>query len=351
MSVKLRKRKNTDGTTSLRLDIYVGGKRSYELLHNLQLSAGNTFIDKEQNKQKLKLAEEIRHLKELQSQSEDYNITASSSKVIVKDWMQVYINNYTKSDVRHMTSVRNKFIEFTKNADITFNKLDAVLVEDFIGFLESKSVGEGAATFFARFKKMMKYAYRKKITKRNVMDDVDRKVKGKARKKDTLTLEEIRLLMVTSIESPEVRRAALFSCVTGLAWIDVKNLTWDAIKEKHIEYIREKQDKYYETIVIPLNDTAFDLLGERKENTDHVFDLPSANGANKTVKAWVSRAKIKKKITWHNLRHSFGTNLILSGVDLFTTSKLLGHSSTKHTLRYIRPSEELKNIAIEKLNL
>ena len=351
MSVKLRKRKNKDGTTSFRLDIYTNGSRVYELIPNLKLSAGNSAIDKEQNKEKLKLAERIRNAKETEVLSDNYSIKTDSSRIIVKDWMNKYISSYTKSDIRHMIGVRKRFVEFTKNADITFNKLDAVMIEEFIEYLEQKSVGEGAASYFARFKKMMRYAYRKKITTYNVMDDVDRKVKGRARKKDILTLEEIRLLILTDINSPEVKRAALFSCVTGLAWVDIKNLTWESIRGKHIEYIREKQDKYYETISIPLNDTAIELLGEKGEKKDKVFNLPTANGANKTIKAWIKRAKIDKTITWHNLRHSFGTNLIMSGVDLFTTSKLLGHSSTKHTMRYIRPSEELKSTAIDKLNL
>lgn len=351
MAVKLRKRKNADGTTSLRLDIYIDGKRSRVTLNHLKLSKGTTLIEREQNKEKLKMAEKIRHAKDIEVQSDEYDIKASATKIVVKDWMQEYINNYTKADIRHMIGVRNKFIEFTKNESLSFKKLDAVLIEEFIEYLESKSKGEGAASYFARFKKMMRYAYRKKITTYNVMDDVDRKVKGRARKKDILTLEEIRQLMVTDIDSPEVKRAALFSCVTGLAWVDIKNLTWESIRGKHIEYIREKQEKYYETISIPLNDTAIELLGEKGEKKDKVFNLPTANGANKTVKAWIKRAKIDKSITWHNLRHSFGTNLILSGVDLFTTSKLLGHSSTKHTMRYIRPSEELKSTAIDKLNL
>ena len=54
---------------------------------------------------------------------------------------------------------------------------------------------------------------------------------------------------------------------------------------------------------IHLNDTAIKLLGAAWKTRDQCFRLPTANGANKTLKAWVKRAKINKEITWHNARH------------------------------------------------
>ncbi len=82
-----------------------------------------------------------------------------------------------------------------------------------------------------------------------------------------------------------------------------------------------------------------------------VFQLPSANGANKTVRAWVMRAKINKKITWHNARHSFGTNLIFNDVDVLTASKLLGHKSMKNTQRYVDVANEMKEKATNKIDI
>ena len=112
-----------------------------------------------------------------------------------------------------------------------------------------------------------------------------------------------------------------------------------------------KQSKTGEVVATPLNSTAIKLLGEAKEVTDTVFVLPTANGANKTVKAWVSRAKITKAITWHNARHSFGTNLIFNDVDVLTASKLLGHTSMKHTQRYVDTAAEMKQKATDKVNI
>lgn len=82
-----------------------------------------------------------------------------------------------------------------------------------------------------------------------------------------------------------------------------------------------------------------------------MFELPTANGANKTLKAWVKRAKIEKIITWHNGRHSFGTNVIFNNVDILTTSELLEQTSVKHTQRYVKAAEDMKERATDNVNI
>ena len=187
----------------------------------------------------------------------------------------------------------------------------------------------------------------------NIFDFVEKKVKGTAKKKDVLTLKEIEVLAATPIENPMIRKAFLFSCITGLAWIDIKKLTWKQIKKDSgkLELVRSKGEKDNVVVVIPLNATALNIIASIDKKSDHVFSLPSANGANKTIKAWVKRAKIEKAISWHNARHSYGTNLILSEVDVYSTSKLMGHQSLKHTQRYIDAAQDLLRKGTEKINL
>ena len=245
-------------------------------------------------------------------------VSDAGKKTIITVWMQSFVDGYTKKDKRNMQGALNRFSDYLTevgNTGLTFGNLTPLLIEDFIDFLEAKSTGEGASSYYSRFKKMIKHAYRKKLLKENVLDSVQRKVKGKAKKKDTLTIAELKTLAATETESIEVRRAFLFSCVTGLRWCDVKLLKWGNIKmdSKKMEVTQTKTE---ETVSTPLNETAIKLLGMAGKPEKYVFDLPSANGANKTLKAWVKRAKIEKAITWHNARHSFGTNLIFNDVDV-----------------------------------
>ncbi|MEI8054150.1 MAG: site-specific integrase [Bacteroidota bacterium] len=357
MSVILRKRKNANGTTTLMLDIYHNGKRSYERLSHLQLAKPSNLKNRGNNKELLQQAEAIRLARLVDLERKNYNMeNEAAKKTIVTVWMQSYVDSYTKKDKRNMQGVLNRFIDFLKmekKSGLTFGNLNPLLIEDFIDYLQERSTGEGAKSYYSRFKKMLKNAFRKRFMEKNIIELVEKTAKGKAAKKDTLTLDELKTLAATPSVSKEVKRAALFSCVTGLAWVDIKALTWDKIKldSCKMEIVRAKQEVNNVTVSIPLNNTAITLLGEAGKPKHKVFDLPTANGANKTLKAWVKRAGIDKKMTWHNLRHSYGTNLILNDVDVVTASKLLGHQSLAQTNRYVDSAAELKQKATDKINI
>ena len=354
MSVFLRKRKNADGTISLRLDIYKNGKRSIETLKHLQLAKPSNLSDRESNKEKMRQAEAIAIKRAAELEANNYDMELDlGKKTIIINWMQSYVDAYTKKDKRNMQSVLNKFKAFLsglKKSDLTFGDLKPIIIEDFVEYLERGSIGEGARSYYSRFKKMLRYAYRNRILKNNILDFVARKATGKARRKDILTLEEMKLLSETPVNSAEIKRAFLFTCVTGLRFCDINQLQWKHINSKD-RILNINQSKTSEDVSIPLNDTAMKLLGTPEKPAQKIFNLPTANGCNKTLKAWVQRAGIQKHITWHNGRHSFGTNLIYNEVDVFTTSKLLGHTSLKHTHRYVNTAEELKQRATNKINI
>ena len=354
MSIILRKRKNANGTTSLRLDIFHNGIRKIETLKHLQLSKATTLLDREHNKRRLQQAEEIAVTRAAQLQADNYNMVADAGKkTIITVWMQNYVDNYKKKDIRMMQAATDRFANFLKEEKkegLTFMNLTPLLIEDFMEYLDHKSYGEGAMSYYKRFKKMIKQAYRKNLLKENPTDKVEKKLKGKAAKKDILTLPELKILAATPTESSEVKRGFLFCCVTGLRWIDINNLTWSNIRWESKE-MNVSQSKTDEDVYTPLNDTAITLLKEPGTKEDHVFNLPSHSGANKTLRAWVKRAGLDKKISWHNSRHSYGTNLIFNGVDVLTASKLLGHTSMKHTQRYVDSAKEMKETATNKVNI
>jgi integrase/recombinase XerD len=355
MSVTLRKKKNKSGSTSLYLDIYHNGKRDYEFL-TMRLTKVTTPADREANRETLELAKKIALKRSQELSANDYDIATDDGKTtIIAKWMQAYIDKYKKKDKRNLQGALNRFKDFLiedEKDGMTFGRLTETIISDYQDYLKEHNKGEGAASYFNRFKKMMKQAKRDKLILNNPAEDVKTK-SGKAKKRDVLTIEEIQLLANTPTEGIEVKRAALFSCVTGYAWVDVKTLKWEHVnlQSGYMVKMREKNDGEVDPVYINLNDTAKQLLGAPGKPNDFVFDLPTANGCNKTVKLWVKRAEIQKKITWHNFRHSFGTNLIFLGTDVITASELLGHTSLKHTQRYVRAANEMKQRATDKLNI
>ena len=102
----------------------------------------------------------------------------------------------------------------------------------------------------------------------------------------------------------------------------------------------------------PLNDGLIHLVGKPKEGETKeslVFNLPSYEGCCKSVKRWVERAGIDKHISWHCARHSFAMNILNNGANIKTVASLLGHSGLKHTEKYTRAVDKLKEDAINSL--
>lgn len=353
MSVTLRKKANKDGSFSLYLDIYNNGRRSYEFMPELKLFKPSNAIERQANKDKIDLAKRIEIKRAQELAASDYQIASENGKKVnIVNWMQSFVDRYTKKDKRNMQGALNRFRDFLmaeKKQGLVFGHLTELIISDFQDYLRSVCSGEGSSSYFYRFKKMVKQAYRQKIIPTNPAAEI-RTVKGEPRKRDILTLEEIQQLASTPTESDQVKRAALFSLVTGLRWTEIKAAKWQDISMsgKYIDVFQGKGEKYKR---INLNDTALALIGEPGKPDQQIFSLPTANGANKTLAALVKRAGIDKHITWHCLRHSFGTNLVFTGSDVTTASVLLGHSSLKHTQRYVKTANELRVRATDKLNI
>ena len=97
-------------------------------------------------------------------------------------------------------------------------------------------------------------------------------------------------------------------------------------------------EKTKERLWLPLSDEAIKWLPERRGAADNkpIFDkLPNtSSGINTGVKRLAKRAGIEKDICFHVSRHTFATSLLTLGADIYTTSKLLGHTSLNTTQIY-----------------
>lgn len=94
------------------------------------------------------------------------------------------------------------------------------------------------------------------------------------------------------------------------------------------------------------------LIGtsSKDDNLDSfVFTLPSYESCCKSVKCWAKRAGINKHISWHCARHSFAVKTLNNGANIKTVASLLGHSGLKHTEKYTRAVDKLKENAINSL--
>lgn len=356
-NVTLREKLLANENISLYLDIYRDGKRSYEFLKLYINKKARTSLETETNRQNRELAEIIRTKRESELNHSAFGeIAPVNKKIRFTDYSQSYTNSYTKKDNRMITGAIQRFKDYyaekypkLKISALKLSEIDKQMIVGYVEYLENHSKGEGAQSYFKRFKKVLNNAVDTGLIAKNPANGLKcDTVEGL--RKDILSNEEISILAKTPCQNTNIKRAFILSCCTGLRFCDVKELKYSDI-DFAANKLKIDQQKTGKPVIIDLNNSALKMIGEPGEPKTLVFELPTFEGCVKTVQAWVTRAKIEKHITWHCARHSFAVNLLTSPQrpDIKTVSSTLGHTSLKHTEKYTRVVDELKKKAVNAL--
>lgn len=372
----------SDGRESLFLDYYLGYTMVYNeekdkmvakkerKRENLKLylwQAPRTPLERQQNKETLELAKKIRFERgqELLEDAEGYRLKRNR-QINFLDYFQTYIDSYTKKDIKMVEIALSRFKDFLKDTQeytkfansIKPDQIDKDMIIDFTEYLQSRSKGEGAKSIFQRFKKVINYALEHDIIRKNPCTGISIKIDDQILRKDVLSLEEIKALIDThhEKENPTIRRAFIFCLYCGLRFCDVKDLTFANVdySNKLLKFEQNKTRGHSANsgVVMPLNEGLIKLIGtptEEQNKDSLIFPLPSYEMCLKSLKRWVKRAGIDKNISWHCARHSFAVNILNNGANIKTVASLLGHSGLKHTEKYTRAVDKLKEDAINSL--
>jgi len=147
-----------------------------------------------------------------------------------------------------------------------------------------------------------------------------------------------------------VRRAFLFSCLTGLRRSDIERLTWGDVQQQG-DFVRIvfRQKKTRGQEYLDITPQAVAYMGERQAEDVRVFPLPDVKYANAHVKTWAQAAGIEKHITFHCARHTFAVLMLDIGTDIYTVSKLLGHREISTTQIYAKVLDKNKQAAVLKI--
>ncbi|MDL2320035.1 site-specific integrase [Alistipes sp. OttesenSCG-928-B03] len=373
---KLRQSTLSDGRISLHLEYYLGraqwideatGKvkvkhdRKKEALNLYLIASPRTSQERQTNRDTLEQAKEIRTEREQELKKDRTGKRIFKAKnTNFLDVFQAYIDTYTKKDIRMMQIALNRFRDFLSEkypiyaSHIRPEQLDKDMMIAFVEYLQTRSVGEGAKSIYQRFKKFIQYAIEHDIMTKNPCAKVKCEIDDQVLRKDILSLEEIERLISTTYDgqSPAIRNAFIFCLYTGIRFCDVIALKYDNVDRSNklltFEQSKTQGKSTASGVVIPLNDGLLSLIGTGADEA-LIFDLPSHTMCLKALRRWVKRADIDKHITWHCARHSFAVNILNNGANIKTVASLLGHSGLKHTEKYTRAVDGLKQAAIDSL--
>jgi integrase len=166
--------------------------------------------------------------------------------------------------------------------------------------------------------------------------------------RDYLTIEEVDKLVNTPCRRDDVRLPFLFACFCGLRVSDIERLKWkDIIHDGEKTRAEVIQKKTGTTLYLPLSQHALEFLPKPEGAPDeHIFHVPDLHTVGKYLSRWANDAGITKKLTMHVGRHTFATMTLTTGTDLYTTSRLLGHSSVETTQVYGKIIDSKKQKAV-----
>jgi integrase len=206
-------------------------------------------------------------------------------------------------------------------------------------------------SYLNKFKASLKIAYKEKLIHDNLSDFIPGFRQAETHR-EYLTFDEIQALVDTECDYPEIKRAFLFSCLTGLRYSDIARLTWSCLRhtDKRGYELSYRQKKTGGKEYLPLSEQAVEMMGERGMDDKPVFPyLYYSNYVNAALYRWVANAGVRKKITFHCARHTHAVLLLENDVDIYTVSKMLGHRELKTTQIYAKIVDTKKVAAASSL--
>ncbi|MDR1987039.1 MAG: tyrosine-type recombinase/integrase, partial [Treponema sp.] len=329
MGVKLRENKG-----KLYLDINWKGKRKWESLHL------SVCPDKRQNREIMRLAEICRSKREAQLVSGEWGLL---DPVSGKKTLYGYLEELAKERCPNDRS-RKVLLYLQAYPGGESIRLDQVTEKWFENFqhhlLKNTGLSSASANSYAFAVRMaLNKAVRENIIPRNPAAAV-KAIPVPESNKVFLNPDEVQRLANTPLNGVlggEIRKAFLFACFTGLRISDIKGLTWGDIEHTPLQLIK-RQKKTKNKVFVPLHKTAWQLIsdGTIHNHTELVF--PGLGRLKDTAYAylsrWAKKGGIEKKVGWHTARHTFAVLSLEGGADIYTVSKLLGHTNLSTTQVY-----------------
>lgn len=369
--VRMRYKQLANGNQSIYLDIYVGGKRTYEFL-KLYLIPEKSRADKEKNRRTMQLANAIKAQRIVEVKNGEFGFkSAYAEETLFFDYYEAMVEkrhgSMSRGNWGNWLSALHHLRDYEKRKDITFAEITPKWVEGFKEYLDKKATAwkhdkrersappkplsrNSKVSYFNKLRACLNQAFEERIIAHNPLRGIEG-FKPEEGTRMYLTIEEVRKLAQTDCDFPFLKKAFLFSCLTGLRRSDIYKLTWGEVQEQSgFTRIIFRQKKTGGQEYLDITPQAAMLMGERGEDNEPVFaKWLSPDAQNSNLRVWVARAGINKHISFHCGRHTFATMMLDLGTDLYTVSKLLGHREVQTTQIYARVLDKNKQAAVQRI--
>lgn len=376
IKVTLRQKPISKGRKSLYLDFYppiniVGTDKTTrrEFLGLYIYDKASKPLQKQDNKQTLLLAEQIRRKRDNELNKPEVYTAFELEQLKAKEkgelsFIAYYEQQMEKREGKNYLvwdSAFNYLKDFTNNS-LKFADLNEKFCNDYKEYLvnakskrsNSTTIAQNTAhSYFNKFKATLKQAFKDNLLPFDLNAKIQ-PIKQADTKRVFLSLDELNKLVKADCPNPILKKAALFSALTGLRFSDIEKLKWAEVVhingQGYFIYFKQKKTKSNE--YLPISEQAYKLLGEPNDPEEKVFKgLKYSAHQNSILLKWVINAGIQKHLTFHCFRHTYATLQLQNGTDIYTVSKMLGHKDLKTTQIYAKVVDEAKRQATNKITL
>ncbi|MBV6421188.1 MAG: Tyrosine recombinase XerC [Ignavibacteriaceae bacterium] len=283
-----------------------------------------------------------------------------NNSIILSKFRDEYINylSHSKSKAYIERSIKPSFkflIEFT--GDILLADLTVRLLDNFIN--SRFKISQSSASLYYR---TIKAALTKAVTWDYLTTNPLKQIKApKVTKSIPVFISEAELIeIILHTSSPLMKNIFTFAFYTGMRLGEILNMQWDWIDKNQNLIIIKNSDgfttKSKKERIIPIHQKVKKILDQQSINnvSNYVFMNGSVNTLNaeyvsKQFKKALRSAKLNDDIHFHSLRHSFASNLVQRGVNLYVVKELLGHEDIKTTQVYSHLTQKSLSAAICQL--
>lgn len=370
MNVTLRQKTLKNGRESLFLDYYLPKARQTRKKEALKLYLHphpKSKLEKEHNKKTMTLAQSIRAKRLLQLQHEDHEFShlisdkgTNSERSFVAYFKELTLKKIDmKATYGIWNSTLNYITAYVGDRHIRISDIDKDWIEGFKVYLQSAKATENGKPlsvntchgYFSKFRSSLLSAVKDKLIPHNPCEDIVH-IQKEETEREFLTLEELKIALKTECSCPQLKKAFIFSSLTGLRKSDIQKMTWRELQHSNGQgwYLRFTQKKTKGVETLPISAQARELLGESKDQESIIFKGLKFDGSTSIkLQRWMLHAGITKKITFHCARHTFATLQLTMGTDIYTVSKLLGHKELKTTQIYAQIIDKKKVEAVNSI--
>lgn len=359
MKISLSQRKLKDGRISLSIEFYRGSEitddgrrkhlRNFENLDTYLIVDPKTAKEKKENKEALEFAENVIAIRKAEYAQGRFELknTAKAKRVFLNFFADLAdekrtldsSNNYGNwfSTYQHLKKVVPKNLTFEEIDEYFIKKVRKYFEKDAISKSDLPLSQNSKYSYFNKFKAALRNAFDNGYLTVNYASKIKSFEQAESQR-EYLTFDEVQSLANSECKYPVLKRAFLFSCLSGLRWSDINTLLWSEVRDEgDVTKVNFRQEKTDGVEYLYISKQARELLGERQDQQDRVFrGLKYGMTYNTEIIRWCNRAGVPKHITFHSARHTNAVLLLENGADIYTVSKRLGHRELRTTQIYAK---------------